>query len=78
MLLCYSDVSFAMTSLADLGYDEAGGAYPLNMTAWGSDGLAFDYDGDSVMILAGAFAPTSQSPHSSAASLRLAMPRPRE
>ncbi len=75
VLLCYSSVSLAMVSLADLGYDASEG-YPLNMTLWGSNGIAFDYDGDSVVILGGAFTPSAQGAHASPAIRRLAMPRP--
>lgn len=57
LLLCYDTQSFAMTSVADLGYDNSGG-YPLNMTLWGSNGVAFDYAGDSVIVLSGTFVPT--------------------
>lgn len=56
LLLCYDAQSFVMTSVADLGYDNSGG-YPLNMTVWGSNGLAFDYGGDSVVVLSGTFVP---------------------
>ena len=54
VLLCYDATTFSMTSLADLGYDNSGG-YPLNMALWGTDGIAFDYGGDEVLVLAGAF-----------------------
>ena len=43
-----------MTSVADLGYDDSAG-YPLNMTLWGGNGIAFDYGGDGVMVLSGSF-----------------------
>jgi hypothetical protein len=58
VLLCYDAASFAMTSLADLGYDNSGG-YGITLTLWGTNGLAFDYGGDQVMVLAGAFVPQS-------------------
>jgi hypothetical protein len=54
VLLCYDAGSFAMTSLADLGDDDSEG-YPLNMTLWGSNGIAFDYSAHEVMVLSGAF-----------------------
>jgi hypothetical protein len=54
VLLRYDAGSFAMTSLADLGYDNSPG-YPLNMTLWGTNGIAFDYGGGGVMVLSGAF-----------------------
>ncbi|MDE2138406.1 MAG: hypothetical protein KGJ68_13320 [Gammaproteobacteria bacterium] len=75
VLLYYSSVSFAMVSLADLGYDNSGG-YPLSMTLWGGNGIAFDYGGDSVVILGGAFTPAAQGAHASPAIQRLAMPYP--
>lgn len=54
VLLCYDAGSFAMTSLADLGYDNSS-AYPLNMILWGASGIAFDYGGSGVTVLSGAF-----------------------
>ncbi len=51
-LFCFDSSSFALRSLADLGFDKSGG-YPLTLILWGTDGIAFDYDGDSIMVLSG-------------------------
>lgn len=60
VLLCYDAATFAMTSLADLGYDNSPG-YPLNMTLWGNNGTAFDYGGNSLVVLSGAFVASANS-----------------
>ncbi|HEX5458892.1 MAG TPA: hypothetical protein VFX20_02890 [Steroidobacteraceae bacterium] len=54
VLFCFDASTFAMTSVADLGYDESPG-HPLNMVLWGTNGIAFDYGSNSVMVLSGSF-----------------------
>src|SRR6185437_2322690 len=53
LLLCYDMQSFAMTSVTALDADIGG--YPLNMTLWGTNGIAFEYGENTVAVLAGAF-----------------------
>jgi hypothetical protein len=43
-----------MSSVTDLGNVNRGG-YPLNMTLWGTNGIAFDYAEDTIAVLAGSF-----------------------
>jgi len=53
-LFCFDSNSFAMRSLSDLGFDNSDG-FPLTLVAWGANGIAFDYGGDSIMVLSGGF-----------------------
>lgn len=54
VLFCFNASTFAMTSVADLGYDESSG-YPINLVSWGTNGIAFDYGSNSVMVMSGSF-----------------------
>jgi len=58
-LLCYDPVTYAFISLTDLGPDP--GYDPPDMILWGTDGLAFVLDLDSIQILSGGFGVSSMS-----------------
>jgi hypothetical protein len=54
ILICFDSTTFAMQSLADLGFNTTSG-YPTDLILWGSNGIAFNTGGDAVRVLSGTF-----------------------
>jgi hypothetical protein len=61
-LFCYDSSTLNMLSLTDLGFNTIPGPYPSDFILWGSNGIAFNAEGDAVMVLSGKFAAVSQPP----------------